>query len=179
MAARRALAARPAPSQPGQAGSSGDVRQIPGSFVTEEPSPGQARTGNGRVGHKTAPTGLARRAIPARPRPDRGRSRAAARQCRGGGSLAMAVKAQVTAASVPCPRPGTPGVGGAGRPGIASFRPPVAWGATAAGTGRSPGAGPGIGSRPDPVAGIGWDTMRAPAEAPWSPSTGPATPHAA
>ena len=53
----------------------------------------------------------------------------------------MAVKAQVTAAPVSCPRPGGPG-GGAGR---------------------SSGAGPGIASRPDPVAGIGRDTVRAPA----------------
>jgi hypothetical protein len=37
----QALAARPAPFQPGHAGSSGDARQIPGSFVTEEPSAGQ------------------------------------------------------------------------------------------------------------------------------------------
>ena len=116
-------------------------------------------------------TGLARMAIPARPRPGRGRSRAAARQCRGSGSLAMAVKAQVTAAPVPYPRPGSPGVGSRSA-GDRALPPAGGRGATAAGTGRSPGAGPGIASRPDPVAGIGWDTVRAPAEAPWSPSTG-------
>jgi hypothetical protein len=90
-AAIRALAARPAPFQPGQIGSSGDVRQIPVSFATEEPSAGQARTGNGRADMRRRLTGLARMAIPARSRPGRGRSRAAARQCRGGGSLAMLV----------------------------------------------------------------------------------------
>ena len=45
-------------------------------------------------------------------------------------------------------------------------------GATAASTGRSLGAGPGIASCPDAVAGIGWGTVRAPGETPWSPSTG-------
>jgi hypothetical protein len=55
--------------------------------------------------------------------------------------LAMAVKAQVTAAPVSCPRPGGPG-GGAGQ---------------------SSGAGPCIVSRPDPAAGPGWDSVRAPA----------------
>ena len=91
----------------------------------------------------------------------------------------MAVKAQVTAAPVPCPRPGTPGVGGAGRPGIASFRPAGGWGATAAGTGRSPGAGPGIASRPDPVAGIGWDTGARTSGGALVTEHGAATPHAA
>jgi hypothetical protein len=53
---------------------------------------------------------------------------------------------------VPCPRPGGPG---AGQPGDRQARPPAAVaGATAAGTGRSSGAGPGIAFRPDPVAGI-------------------------
>ena len=169
-AAIRALAARPAPFQPGQIGSSGDVRQIPVFFVTEEPSAGQARTGNGRADMRRRLTGLARMAIPARSQPGRGRSRAAARQCRGGGSLAMAVKAQVTAASVPRPRPGTPGVGGAVRPGIASFRPPVA------------GAPPRLVPRDRQVPGPAWRpaTSRGhrlehgarTAEAPWSPSTG-------
>ncbi len=55
--------------------------------------------------------------------------------------LAMAVKAQVTAAPVSCPLPV----------------------AREGGAGRSSGAGPGIASRPDPVAGINWDTVRAPA----------------
>ena len=55
--------------------------------------------------------------------------------------LAMAVKAQVTAATVSCPLP-------AAREG---------------GAGRSSGAGPCIASRPDPVAGINRDTVRAPA----------------
>jgi len=55
--------------------------------------------------------------------------------------LVMAVKAQVTAAPVSCPLP------------VARE-----WGA-----GRSSGAGPGIASRPDPVAGINWDTVCAPA----------------
>jgi hypothetical protein len=52
----------------------------------------------------------------------------------------MAVKAQVTAAPVSCPLP-----------------------AAREGAGRSSGAGPGTVSRPDPVAGINRDTMRAPA----------------
>ena len=55
--------------------------------------------------------------------------------------LAMAVKAQVTAAPVSCPLPV----------------------AREGGAGRSSGAGPGIASRPDPVAGINRDTVRAPA----------------
>jgi hypothetical protein len=55
--------------------------------------------------------------------------------------LAMAVKAQVTAAPVSSPLPV----------------------AREGGAGRSSGAGPGIASRPDPVAGINWDTVRAPA----------------
>ena len=55
--------------------------------------------------------------------------------------LAMTVKAQVTAAPVSCPLP-------AAREG---------------GAGRSSGAGPCIASRPDPVAGTGRDTVRAPA----------------
>ncbi len=55
--------------------------------------------------------------------------------------LAMAVKAQVTAAPVSCPLPV----------------------AREGGAGRSSGAGPGTASRPDPVAGIGRDTVRAPA----------------
>ena len=55
--------------------------------------------------------------------------------------LAMAVKAQVTAAPVPCPLPGDPEVRSLA---IVSCRP-------------------GIASRPDPVAGIGRDTARAPA----------------
>jgi hypothetical protein len=55
--------------------------------------------------------------------------------------LAVAVKTQVTAAPASCPRPGGPGVGSR----------------------RSSGAGPGIASRPDAVAGINWDTVRAPA----------------
>jgi hypothetical protein len=58
--------------------------------------------------------------------------------------LAMAVKAQVTAAPVSCPLP-------------AAWE----WGA-----GRSSGAGPCIASRPDPVAGINRDTVRAPAADP-------------
>jgi hypothetical protein len=116
-------------------------------------------------------TGLARMAIPARSQPGRGRSRAATRQCRGSGSLAMAVKAQVTAAPVPCPRPGSPGVGGAGRPGIASFRPPVA--------GAPPRLAPGDRQVPGPASHSARTQSRAsagtrcaPAEAPWSPSTG-------
>jgi hypothetical protein len=55
--------------------------------------------------------------------------------------LAMAVKAQVTAAPVSCPLP-------LAREGRA---------------GRSTGAWSGIASRPDPVTGINWDTVRAPA----------------
>ena len=55
--------------------------------------------------------------------------------------LAMTVKAQVTAAPVSCPLP------------VARER----------GAGRSSGAGPGTASRPDPAAGIGRDTVRAPA----------------
>lgn len=149
----QALAARPAPFQPGHAGSSGDARQIPGSFVTEEPSAGQPAPVTAGSDMRRRLTGLARMAVPARSRPGRGRSRAAARQCRGSGSLAMAVKAQVTAAPVPYPRPGSPGVESR----LAGDRAlPPAGGA----------------SRPDPVAGIGWDTVRAPAEAPWSPSMG-------
>ena len=55
--------------------------------------------------------------------------------------LAMTVKAQVTAAPVPCPLPGDPEVGSRA---IVSCRP-------------------GIASRPDPLAGINRDTVRAPA----------------
>jgi hypothetical protein len=62
--------------------------------------------------------------------------------------LAMAVKAQVKPAPVSCPRPGGPGVA-------------REWGA-----GQPSGAGPGIASRPDPVAGIDRDTVRAPAADP-------------
>jgi hypothetical protein len=71
------------------------------------------------------------------------------------------------------PTSGQPERGGAGRPGIASFRP--RWpGATAAGTGQSSAAGPGIASRPDPAAGIGSDTVRISGGA-----TGPVPGHAA
>jgi hypothetical protein len=55
--------------------------------------------------------------------------------------LAMTVKVQVTAVLLSCPRPGGPG-GGAGQ---------------------SSGAGPYIASRPDPAAGTGRNTARAPA----------------
>jgi hypothetical protein len=89
----------------------------------------------------------------------------------------MAVKAQVTAAPVPYPRPGSPG-GGSRAAGDRALPPAGGRGATAASTGRSPGAGPGIASRPDPVAGIGWDSARTSGGA-LVTEHGAATPHAA
>jgi hypothetical protein len=65
----QALAARPAPFQPGHAGSSGDARQIPGSFVTEEPSAGQPAPVTAGSDMRRRLTGLAWMAIPARSRP--------------------------------------------------------------------------------------------------------------
>jgi len=60
----QALAARPAPFQPGQVGSSGDARQIPGSFVTEEPSAGQPAPVTAGSDMRRRLTGLARMASP-------------------------------------------------------------------------------------------------------------------
>ena len=70
-------------------------------------------------------------------------------------------QAMPTAPGMPGAAPSDPGYGGEGAgDGCAGIIPS---GGRERGTGRSSGAGPGIASRPDPVAGINWDTVRVPA----------------